>query len=62
MWGDNVCGQDGSWRMVENNTRLDPITIRMPLWAASIDLTVADFFLGAARVISLSAIVSFLVL
>lgn len=32
----------------EATLRLGRVTVRMPLWTASVDLTVADFFLGTA--------------
>lgn len=41
----DVAGRDGG----EGTLRLGRVTVRMPLWAASINLTVADFFLGTTR-------------
>lgn len=40
----HVVGRDGG----EGTPRLGRVTVRMPLWTASINLTVADFFLGTA--------------
>ena len=39
-----VVGRDGG----EATLRLGLVTVRMPLWTASINLTIADFFLGTA--------------
>lgn len=39
-----VVGRDGG----EVALRLGLVTVRMPLWTTSINLTVADFFLGTA--------------
>lgn len=38
----DVAGRDGG----EGTLKLGRVTIRMAFWAASINLTVADFFLG----------------
>lgn len=46
MGGIYVIRDDAGWGGGEEALRLGLVTVCMPLWTPSIDLTVADFFLG----------------